>query len=1013
MRAKSAGAGLYRLCLAALLLTAGVWVVAARADDPAKPKDKPAEKPADKPAEKPADKPREKKYAFAFDNKPWRNVIDWFADLSGLAFSGSFKPTGTFTFAPPKGKEYTIAEIVDVLNEALLGNKESGKYILVRRTQTFSLIPADEKIPKDQVPNVDVADMAKYGRTEVIRVDKPLKNAQVEELAPVLLKTMSPFGDAIAFEPTNQLILIDTRASLDEVLKTIDKIESNSDAAQKLTHQCVYIKAREAERILKELIGEKAEPPQDNPFAGRGGNRGFGGGNPGGFGGGNPGGFGGNPFGMQPATPAKRRVAITADENYNLVFVTGPADKIALAKQFLTEQEDRAKEQGAKPIPTKPPQMQRFPVEGGNADAIATMLKEKYKDAPSVRIVAVGNTEVMVFAPVADLFEIGDDIKATQRGGQKVELIQVRTMDGSKMATTLKAMLGDRDKTPTAPYIESREGDVIAVHGTQDQITEIKLAVKVLDTGEGNTLRVISLDKGSGAAVAEELRRMLKEMGVDAQIVSPKDITNPKEPEAPPKPMDKDKPDKPRVMGNFMDGLRRGTLLAQAGEVKAPLFDPATTRRAPPKEEKKPKITIIPSGNRITIISDDPLVQRMVQQMVDQLTGKNAGGEDFEVIRLKNANAQDVARMLDEMYNPRPQANTNNRGFGGGGFGGFGGGGRTPFVFPGGGMAGGGGATAATKEPRISVVADSAINAILLKAAPIDVLTIKKLLRDNLDVSDAPVAKNHIQKLNTANASEVAQTIQSLYRQVMDVSPLPGQTGRSLFTMALNPNVGRPVDANGTPKQAALTIGVDDRSNSLLVQCSDTLWVDVKKLAEDLDEAAKNPNRKVQVRFTRGLDPSLVQQVVDSIQGAAPPAPAPATTAAATTAAAASPAAPAAAASAAPAEEVTSAGHLAAAAAPGAAASAAAWAAWAAPAAAVGVVAAAAGQQAAGAAASGRTTRSEDRIFSRTGSRMTLGRYPSTIRSSTRRHTSPSTTTTPTGEARPPRRPAGTLTTHL
>jgi hypothetical protein len=108
----------------------------------------------------------------------------------------------------------------------------------------------------------------------------------------------------------------------------------------------------------------------------------------------------------------------------------------------------------------------------------------------------------------------------------------------------------------------------------------------------------------------------------------------------------------------------------------------------------------------------------------------------------------------------------------------------------------------------------------------------------------------------------------------MDVNPLPGQPGsdRLGYQIALfgNPNLGRPVDVNGMPRTASLTIGVDERSNSLLIQCSDALFEEVRKLAEDLDEAAKNPNRRVQVRFTRGLDPTLVQQVVDSIQGHRP-----------------------------------------------------------------------------------------------------------------------------------------------
>ena len=53
----------------------------------------------------------------------------------------------------------------------------------------------------------------------------------------------------------------------------------------------------------------------------------------------------------------------------------------------------------------------------------------------------------------------------------------------------------------------------------------------------------------------------------------------------------------------------------------------------------------------------------MVQQLVDVLTSTK-GGEDFEVIKLKNANAVDVARMLEEIYNGRPQNNNNNRGGG-------------------------------------------------------------------------------------------------------------------------------------------------------------------------------------------------------------------------------------------------------------------------------------------------------------------------------------------------------------
>ena len=46
-----------------------------------------------------------------------------------------------------------------------------------------------------------------------------------------------------------------------------------------------------------------------------------------------------------------------------------------------------------------PPMVKRYAVPPNSADAIAALLKEKYKDVPSLRLAAVGNNEIMVYAP--------------------------------------------------------------------------------------------------------------------------------------------------------------------------------------------------------------------------------------------------------------------------------------------------------------------------------------------------------------------------------------------------------------------------------------------------------------------------------------------------------------------------------------------------------------------------------------------------------------------------------------
>jgi RNA polymerase sigma factor (sigma-70 family) len=164
--------------------------------------------------------PAEKRYTFATKNKPWKEVIDWFADQSGLAFVGTTRPTGTFTFDPPKGKQYTLSEIVDILNEDLM--KRPQPWLLIRGSKSFRIVPADEKISSDWFRAVSVEELSHLGRTELVRVSVRLEGVPADEVAPKLKKLMSPFGDVTPLDSPNQLVLRDTAGSLREIIKTLE-----------------------------------------------------------------------------------------------------------------------------------------------------------------------------------------------------------------------------------------------------------------------------------------------------------------------------------------------------------------------------------------------------------------------------------------------------------------------------------------------------------------------------------------------------------------------------------------------------------------------------------------------------------------------------------------------------------------------------------------------------------------------------------------------------------------------
>ncbi len=132
----------------------------------------------------------ERRYSVEFRDMPWRKVIEWYADISGLTIAASEPPpAGAFTFVPPKidGKprKYTASEILDVVNEAL---KPKG-FVLIRRDQSLvvSLLPNDDpkaknkKLIEELRAALDRASVAeKQARAERDRAELERRKAEAE-----------------------------------------------------------------------------------------------------------------------------------------------------------------------------------------------------------------------------------------------------------------------------------------------------------------------------------------------------------------------------------------------------------------------------------------------------------------------------------------------------------------------------------------------------------------------------------------------------------------------------------------------------------------------------------------------------------------------------------------------------------------------------------------------------------------------------------------------------------------
>jgi type II secretory pathway component GspD/PulD (secretin) len=180
-----------------------------------------AASPAAKKQAKAAEKTPAKRFTFSISEKPWGTVLAWLSDQTGLPVITTIKPTGMFTFVPPKpGRNYTIAEIIDILNEAL----HRQNYALVRGKRGLTLLALDER-PDEALAWVLPNDLEQYGRSELVRMTVPLRTLQAEEVAPDVKKMLGPHGNVAALKKANQLILLDSAGNLRRIYQMLQELE--------------------------------------------------------------------------------------------------------------------------------------------------------------------------------------------------------------------------------------------------------------------------------------------------------------------------------------------------------------------------------------------------------------------------------------------------------------------------------------------------------------------------------------------------------------------------------------------------------------------------------------------------------------------------------------------------------------------------------------------------------------------------------------------------------------------
>ena len=302
-----------------------------------------------------------------------------------------------------------------------------------------------------------------------------------------------------------------------------------------------------------------------------------------------------------------------------------------------------------------------------------------------------------------------------------------------------------------------------------------------------------------------------------------------------------------------------------------------------PGHEGKDEIYVMPGHGGTVIVGQDKKALDEFERLLRSLAGNALSGKpELTIFYLKHTKAAAVSETLDQILG----GNTLAADAGGSligdmasaALGPMGGGLMGALLGGRGGAPASSGSTARPTGP-IQITPDTRLNALIVRATPTDQDTIYQLLQV-LDLGDPPenlaAPKPRMIPVYNTQAEEVANVVRQVYQDRMTTGAGGGMGGPpnpAQFIQALqNLRGGRGGRGGGGGRNTAdevtkMSIGVDSRTNSLVVVAPDALFQEVKELVGDLDQGALNSNQTLQVVTLQRLSPDAVRRSLAGIVG--------------------------------------------------------------------------------------------------------------------------------------------------
>jgi len=804
--------------------------------------------------------PKDVRLTFNFRFQPWEDVLDWFAEQAGLSLVMNAAPTGTLNYTDDR--TYTPAEAIDLLNSVLL----TKGYTLVLRGRMLMLINLEDGIPPNLVSTVPAEELDQRGEFELVSTLFPLDNLQPDEAEQEIKKLIGPQGSVVVLPKAQQVLVTETAGRLRTIREVLQRADNPGSAGAEQV-QWFDLPAASSEEVLA-LLRQMFNIPAGQNAAADGSIR-----------------MAWDPLSMRLLVSGR---GSKLEQIGKVLQVIVPAD--------TADPESR--------IAPASLQLEVHDVYPADPDTVLKVMQTLLAGSPGARLATDPKSgNLIAMARPNEQATIRATLDQIRRDAQRIEVLQLRIADPQSAAQAIQKLFGADGKAPNVQAdVTTRQ---LLVRGNEPQLQQIRSLLEQMGETDlasagasgGGTVRVLPITGRAARSALERLEEIWPTMHQNRiRVVTPSavipsmrpstpepELEAPRQPPPPPLPPAKPSsapapvaPESAPADPAQRDRTARTATWARIVLVAdAPVAVEKPASQAPPAEATKEASPIIvaPGPGGVVIASDDVKALDAFETMLRTLVGTaTAGNPNMTIYYLKHAKAASVAETLDsvfgggtlprEFYTQRQQQ-------------------QQPGMPPGMPMGPGGPPGANSVPPAnqlVQITPDSRLNALIVRASPADLETMEELLKI-LDQKESPEEilaqpKPRLIPVYNTQAEEIAEIIKQVYQDRIGSASSGSSPGGPPNPMQMYMMMrGRSSRGGAAPSRSTaddtqrMSIGVDARSNSVIVAAPEPLFEEVRQLVEQLDSTAVASNETVRVVTLHKASLDAVEHALSSLGG--------------------------------------------------------------------------------------------------------------------------------------------------